>query len=277
MSQVRKHFNMSNTAKLTTTLAALVLAATALAGCTATSEPTASEQTPVSTPAPAAVDSEPTTEATPTPTPTATGCPTASISLPSVDPGSSPVEGAELVGEITDTGVRDYAVGEPTLNGDGQIASYTVQPGDALEAIAARFCMDKSSFGTYNKVTYWAMQPGDVLVLRPDPSEPWAPQTLDESAAVSCKAGYKNGIDMSDSAGRVKGWIADFGARAGANGTVNRNADGEIETYTVAAGDNLAAVADRFCFDTESLAAYNKTGATLNVGTVLVLNPPFED
>ncbi|WP_417554298.1 LysM peptidoglycan-binding domain-containing protein [Microbacterium sp.] len=205
-----------------------------------------------------------------TPSPTATGCPTAKISFPTP-------ESAELSGEVSDTGVRQYAVGEPTLDAEGRILSYTVAPGDALEAIATRFCIDANSFGTYNKVTYWAMQPGDVLVLRPDPEATWAPQTLDDEAAVSCKAGYKNGIDMSDGAGRVKGWIADFGASAGAGGAVARNADGEIETYTVAPGDTLTAVADRFCFDTESLAAYNKVGRILQAGAVLVLNPPFDD
>ncbi|MER7797614.1 LysM peptidoglycan-binding domain-containing protein [Microbacterium sp. NPDC096154] len=269
---------MSHTAKLSTALATIALVTMALAGCTATAAPTSADQTPRASTAAAATDTEPTPKATPkdtptptpTPTPTATGCPTAKISFPTPD-------SAELVGDITDTGVREYAVGQPTLNADGQIISYTVQAGDALEAIAARFCIDANSFGTYNKVTYWAMQPGDVLVLRPDPEAAWAPQTLDEAAAVSCKAGYKNGIDMSDSPGRVKGWIADFGARAGANGTVSRNADDEIESYTVAAGDNLTAVADRFCFDTESLAAYNETGPNLTVGDVLVLRPPFED
>lgn len=270
---------MSRTAKLSTALITIALATMTLAGCTATTAPEATEPSPKASPAAAAAETESTPKATPkdtpAPTPTATGCPTAKISLPTSD-SAQPVEGAKLVGDIKDTGVREYAAGEPTLNADGQITSYTVQPGDALEAIAARFCIDENSFGTYNKVTYWAMQPGDVLVLRPDPSAPWAPQTLDEAAAVSCEAGYKNGIDMSDSAGRVKGWIADFGATDGANDTVTRNADDEIETYTVASGDNLTAVADRFCFDTGSLATYNETGPNLTVGEVLVLRPPFE-
>lgn len=251
---------MTSTTKLATALAALALVVTALAGCTATAAPTNTEQTPKASPAAAAVEGEP--------APTARGCPTARIKLFS--------DGPELAGELTDTGIREYAVGEPTLNAEGQIVSYTVQPGDAVEAIATRFCIDSSSFGTYNKVTYWAMQPGDVLVLRPDPTVPWAPQTDEEMVAVSCAAGYKNGIDMSNGAARVKGLIADFGATAGANGTVNRDADGEIENYTAAAGDNLPAVADRFCFDADELAAYNKTGLNLDVGAVVALRPPFE-
>lgn len=265
---------MSRIARLSTALATIALAAMALAGCTSTAAPAATEQTPKASPAAAAVETEPAPKAAPTPT--ATGCPKARINLPGNAYNTRVVDAPELAGELTDTGIREYAVGEPTLNADGQIVSYTVQPGDALEAIATRFCIDASSVGTYNKVTYWAMQPGDVLVFRPDPTVPWAPQTDEEAAAVSCAAGYKNGIDMSSGPARVKGVIADFGATAGANGTVNRTANDEIESYTAAAGDHLTAVADRFCFDADELAAYNETGSSLTVGDVLVLRPPFE-
>lgn len=268
---------MSRTAKLSTALITIALATMTLAGCTATTAPEATEPSPKASPAAAAAETESTPKATPkdtpAPTPTAT-CPTARIGLPTSDNGQ-PVEGAELLGEIIDTGVREYAVGEPTLNADGQITSYIVQPGDALDAIVTRFCFHKISLVKYNKVTHWAMQPGDVLVLRPDPSIPWAPETDEERAAVSCNAGYKNGIDMDSKPPRVKGLITDFGATTGANGTVSRDANNEIETYTVAAGDNLTAVADRFCFDADELAAYNETGPTIDVGQVLVLRPPF--
>lgn len=120
------------------------------------------------------------------------------------------------------------------------------------------------------------MQPGDVLVLRPDPTIPWARQTDEEMVAVSCANGYKNGIYMRDGTAHAKGLIADFGATAGANGTVNRDTYDQIESYTAAAGDNLPAVADRFCFNADELAAYNETGPNLDVGTVVVLQPSYE-
>src|SRR5699024_6446970 len=67
--------------------------------------------------------------------------PTAIIRLPHDAYYPSYTDTAILDGEIFDTGARDLASGEPTLNAEGQIVSYTVQPGDTIAAIAGRFCM----------------------------------------------------------------------------------------------------------------------------------------
>lgn len=258
-----------------------------LAGCT--SEPLVIETTAPAveeTPTPEQFESpEPTEDAepvaTPEPTPTeeplsvedcAEG-PTALIRLPADAYHPSYTGKPVFEGEIFDTGPRDLAVGEPTLNAEGQIVSYTIQPGDTFTAIAGRFCMDYQSLAAYNHTNGSYIEAGATLVLRPDPDEPWSRQTLDEAAAASCAAGNKNGIDMDSDPARVKGVITDFGAIDGANGTVGRTDGGDIENYTVAAGDSLAAVANRFCFDVDELAAFNSTGPTINSGDVLVLRP----
>lgn len=72
-----------------------------------------------------------------------------------------------LQGEVSDAGPSEYASGEPALNDEGEIVSYTLQEGDTPYAIAERFCIDRPSLMEYNKVDMWNMQPGDVLVIRP--------------------------------------------------------------------------------------------------------------
>ncbi len=104
---------------------------------------------------------------TPTPTPDCVHVAAAWINFPGFGNNTEEVDAAELVGEITDSGPRDLAAGEPTLNDAGEIVSYTVQPGDAVDAIATRFCIDRYSFKAYNDTSGWDVQPGDVLVLRP--------------------------------------------------------------------------------------------------------------
>lgn len=180
---------MQTTAKLATTLAAFALAAAALTGCTAAAD----TATPPATTTPAA---KPAAAAEATPTPDATPedpCPHPRPSITLVQDGKSTGHGynedggqivGELRGEIVDLGPRPHAEGTVQHNDAGDIVSYTVAPGDVYEPIFNRFCF--SSF--YDVYTYnlglepmrtrgpsWSIQPGDVLILRPDPTVEWKP------------------------------------------------------------------------------------------------------
>ena len=142
MSQVRKHFNVSNTAKLTTTLAALVLAATALAGCTATSEPAATE--PSSTPA----------DAAPSPTvPTS-----AESAVPSATPTSDPEPRVAC-----DNGPNDSATGTVETDESGVPIAYIVEAGDTMWGIQNRVCLD--DVAERNGINPGQIYPGDRLTL----------------------------------------------------------------------------------------------------------------
>jgi len=74
-----------------------------------------------------------------------------------------------LFGDLVDTGVREFATGTAGFTADGRIATYTVAPGDAPEAIGDRFCIwNGLSIPTLNGIPgSTAIQPGDVLVLDP--------------------------------------------------------------------------------------------------------------
>ncbi|OJV93213.1 MAG: hypothetical protein BGO47_09270 [Microbacterium sp. 67-17] len=83
----------------------------------------------------------------------------------------------KLLGELTDMGTSGYASGPVGYDEQGKIETYTVQPGDALAAIGERFCIDYITVGVYNHRTPpgKTIQPGDILVLRPDPTVTWSP------------------------------------------------------------------------------------------------------
>jgi hypothetical protein len=75
---------------------------------------------------------------------------------------------AELLGELTDNGPREYAGGPVGYDAKGRITTYTVQRGDALLAIGERFCIDEVTVEVYNGyLPPKTIQPGDLLVLRP--------------------------------------------------------------------------------------------------------------
>ena len=75
---------------------------------------------------------------------------------------------ARLGGELTDMGVSPYASGEVGFTEDGLIETYTVESGDTLIGIGQRFCVDYVTVGAYNdRFGTKAIQPGDVLILRP--------------------------------------------------------------------------------------------------------------
>ncbi|MEN2740409.1 hypothetical protein ABCS02_21675 [Microbacterium sp. X-17] len=97
----------------------------------------------------------------------------ASLSTPWHENGDAPVE---LLGELTDMGATRYASGPVGHDAAGRIQTYTVQAGDTPKGIGERFCIDEVTVEVYNH--RWppgkTIQPGDILVLRPDPTVPWS-------------------------------------------------------------------------------------------------------
>lgn len=81
---------------------------------------------------------------------------------------------ASLHGDLVDRGTRELAAGTPGLDDEGRLVTYTVAPGDALYAIGDRFCIANAlTIATLNHTR--TIQPGEVLLLRPDGSLPWIP------------------------------------------------------------------------------------------------------
>ncbi|QKJ18045.1 LysM peptidoglycan-binding domain-containing protein [Microbacterium hominis] len=142
--------------KSATTLPVLVIAIAALAGCTAS--PTAQEATPA-TAASTALDNVETDEVE---------CPAnhARINLG----GNS----ASVTGDLVDTGEREFAAGAVGKDDSGRVVTYTVATGDAVFAIAERFCIDNPGAITELNHTR-TIQPDEVLLLSPDSSIPWVP------------------------------------------------------------------------------------------------------
>jgi hypothetical protein len=72
---------------------------------------------------------------------------------------------------LVDMGPREFATGEVTRNDQGLLTSYTVAPGDAMQAIGHRFCMDEVRLLIANDA--WpTLQPGDVLSFPTIPTNP---------------------------------------------------------------------------------------------------------
>lgn len=78
-----------------------------------------------------------------------------------------------------------------------------------------------------------------------------------------------------DPAAQLGGELVDMGTSVWASGEVGYNTDGLIETYTVAAGDSMIGIGERFCIDYETVRGYNdRIGANeIQPGDVLVLRP----
>lgn len=159
-------------AKSTAAFSGLLLVVLAVAACTTPSaDPAAS--------ASAATASGSTAESSPSATAgaateTPAGCTDiAVITTPWHETGSD--DPVELQGELVDMGPKEYASGTVGYNTDGEIETYTVAAGDTMEGIAQRFCVDSVTVAVYNHAwdTYPNIQPGDVFILRPDPTEPW--------------------------------------------------------------------------------------------------------
>lgn len=79
---------------------------------------------------------------------------------------------ASINGELIDRGVNELARGTVGLDANGNVKTYTVEPGDALYAIGDRFCIANAlTIATLNHTR--TIQPGEVLLLAPDSSIPW--------------------------------------------------------------------------------------------------------
>ena len=164
--------------KITTTLAALALAAVALAGCTAepiqaADQGVAASTAPDPTPTPTADDREPGVMA----------APYLALADPRTHPKCEEVAWGrfgstedgkpvpdEMYGEPIDTGSDSMATGEPDLAPDGTPIAYTVAQGDTLTGIISRFCIMGSAVMWLNG---WddpdhTIYPGDRLLLRPE-------------------------------------------------------------------------------------------------------------
>ncbi|HWU27972.1 MAG TPA: hypothetical protein VN041_02630 [Microbacterium sp.] len=188
---------MFSAARFTGTVASLVLAVTALAGCTAASEPAASapseKPAAVKTPAgekPSAPTPIVSTPAPWDPKPPANGC-AAEARIATVQNGkdvSGYTEGDgpitfRLEGEPVDRGPRKFAEGTVTLDSAGKVYSYTVAPGDVELTIGDRLCIKSRDFFGYNDILpqnqpydpSLTIQPGDVLILQVDPTLEWTP------------------------------------------------------------------------------------------------------
>lgn len=83
--------------------------------------------------------------------------------------------------------------------------------------------------------------------------------------------------------GKLLGELVDMGESELARGPVTLDADGEIFSYEVQAGDSLIAIGERFCVDYVTVGMYNhvRGGETIAPGDVLYLRPdptlPFVD
>lgn len=78
-----------------------------------------------------------------------------------------------------------------------------------------------------------------------------------------------------DPRAQLGGELVDMGVSELASGEVGYDAEGLIETYTVAPGDSLISIGERFCVDYVTVGAYNdRFGPTeIQPGDVLILRP----
>lgn len=110
---------------------------------------------------------------------------------------------AWLHGDIPDQGVREFAAGEAGLDAEGRVVTYTVAPGDALYAISDRFCIaNPHAIDTLNHTRM--IQPGDVLLLRPNKSLPWIPYYSPPDAPAGYQQiPYQNAVESMSAAAQA--------------------------------------------------------------------------
>ncbi len=89
--------------------------------------------------------------------------------------------------------------------------------------------------------------------------------------------------DGSPAHGKLLGELVDMGASELARGPVTLDADGQIFSYEVQAGDSLIAIGERFCVDYVTVGSFNhvRGNEPIAPGDVLYLRPdptlPFVD
>lgn len=72
--------------------------------------------------------------------------------------------------------------------------------------------------------------------------------------------GTQTGDQPETITAELLGEPVDQGARKGATGTVHRDSEGRIVSYTAAAGDAISTIGERLCMDDQYLASYNYVG-----------------
>lgn len=152
---------MSGTSKLISALSTLAFMTATVAGCSATAPAVVETSAASASPAVA----EPAAEAASTPA-------SEDCSRMSEVYGSEGGLYLERQGTLRDSGAREFARGEVTVDDTGTPSTYTVEPGDVEAVIAERLCA-YPTLGSMNHVR--TIQPGQVLWLTPDPALPWVP------------------------------------------------------------------------------------------------------
>lgn len=144
----------------------IAVAAAAVVGCTANPQAPESSASTTSTQSVVKSAADPSTAQVAADAEPASACDIAKKDQP-VDPAGTP-----LLGEPIDLGASDLASGAAELDDQGRPVSYTVASGDSPIAIGDRFCIDYIRVLQYNE-TWPAIDPGEVLVLRPGPDASW--------------------------------------------------------------------------------------------------------
>ncbi|UJP11589.1 hypothetical protein L2X99_08970 [Microbacterium sp. KUDC0406] len=169
------NMGIMSTAKLSSIIASLGLAALALAGCTAATAPQAAG-TPNSS---ATAVAQPVTETAPSASPEAERC--SGMSQVYGDGGGLYLERG---GTLKDLGAREFARGKVTLDAEGVPATYTVEAGDVMAVVAERLC----AYPTLDSMNHRRdIHPGQVLWLTPDPNLPWIPYYNPDDAPAGFK------------------------------------------------------------------------------------------
>lgn len=110
---------------------------------------------------------------------------------------------ASVGGELLDRGAREFAAGSAGLDAEGAIVTYTVAAGDALDAIAERFCIANAlTIAQLNHTR--TIHPGEVLLLHPDGSIPWIPYFApDDAPAGYQQIPYQDAVEAMSTAAQA--------------------------------------------------------------------------
>lgn len=166
--------------------------------------------------------------------------------------------------EPVDAGSIDGAEGEPVFY-DDVLVGYVVTYGDIISAIERRFGVVR--LASLNGIAPETIEPGDRLALRRGAKVPDIAGCIERS-----KLGWLYGDGVE---GHRVFWIGpelvDRGPSDTADGTVARDDDGRIVSYTVADGDGEYAIGDRFCLEPQSFMEYSGLERPIAPGDVLML------